>query len=141
MDALRRELLAKFPSLNIAGAHSPPFRPLTKEEDLCDIDMINASGADILWVGLGLPKQEQWIYEHRNSLNVPVAIGGGAAFRFLSGRSKRAPAWIGENGFEWLWRLILEPRRVWRRILIDAPYFFYCLVMRGIDSRNSTDSK
>ena len=96
--------------------------------------MINNSGADIIWVGLGLPKQERWIYEHRDRLNVPIAIGVGAAFKFLSGQVRRAPAWIGNNGFEWLWRLVVEPRRVWRRVLIDGPHFVVCMLRETLDS-------
>jgi N-acetylglucosaminyldiphosphoundecaprenol N-acetyl-beta-D-mannosaminyltransferase len=141
LGALSAKLKGCFPSLKIAGAHSPPFRPLTEEEDAEELAMINASGADILWVGLGLPKQEQWMYEHRDRLKVPVAVGVGAAFKFLSGRMKRAPSWIGDNGFEWLWRLALEPMRVWRRVFIDGPHFVLCIVKEGLDSIGSSKPK
>ena len=141
LGALSAKLKGCFPSLKIAGAHSPPFRPLTEEEDAEELAMINASGADILWVGLGLPKQEQWMYEHRDRLKVPVAVGVGAAFKFLSGRMKRAPSWIGDNGFEWLWRLALEPMRVWRRVFIDGPHFVLCIVKEGLDSMGSPKPK
>ena len=134
LDSLANKLLQQFPSLKIAGLHSPPFRPLTQEEDDSEVDMINNSGADIIWVGLGLPKQERWIYEHRDRLNVPIAIGVGAAFKFLSGQVRRAPALIGNNGFEWLWRLVVEPRRVWRRVLIDGPHFVVCMLRETLDS-------
>ena len=134
LQALSLRLKECFPNLKIAGAHSPPFRPLTEEEDAEEIAMINASGADILWVGLGLPKQEQWMYEHRDRLQVPVAVGVGAAFKFLSGQLKRAPSWIGDNGFEWLWRLAFEPKRVWRRVFIDGPHFVLCVAKEGLDS-------
>ena len=77
----------------------------------------------MVWVGLGLPKQERWIYEHRDELDVPVVVGVGAAFKFLSGQVKRAPAWVGDRGLEWTWRFMQEPRRMWRRVLIDGPRF------------------
>ena len=141
LQALSVKLKERFPRLIIAGLHSPPFRPLTKEEDAEEVAIINASGADILWVGLGLPKQEQWMYEHRDRLNVPVAVGVGAAFKFLSGRLKRAPSWIGDNGFEWLWRLAIEPKRVWRRVIIDGPHFVLCVAKEGLDSIGSPKPK
>ncbi len=138
---LTAKLRESLPNLKIAGAHSPPFRPLTPEEDEQEVRMINDSGADILWVGLGLPKQEKWMYEHRDRLNVPVLVGVGAAFQFLSGRMKRAPSWIGDNGFEWLWRLAFEPKRVWRRVFIDGPHFVLCVAKEGLDSIGSPKSK
>ena len=141
LQALSNKLKKQLPRLEIAGMHSPPFRPLTDEEDAEEVSMINASGADILWIGLGLPRQEQWMFEHRDQLNVPVAVGVGAAFKFLSGQVKRAPRWIGENGFEWLWRFIQEPRRVWRRVLIDGPHFVLCALWETLDPRNPNDSK
>ncbi len=141
LQALSAKLKESIPGLKIAGAHSPPFRPLTEEEDAEEMAIINASGADILWVGLGLPKQEKWMYEHRDRLNVPVLVGVGAAFQFLSGRMKRAPSWIGDNGFEWLWRLAFEPKRVWRRVFIDGPHFVLCVAKEGLDSIGSPKPK
>ena len=120
---LTTRLKEAFPGLQIAGMHSPPFRPLTPEEDAEEIRVINDSKADVVWVGLGLPKQERWMFEHRDKLDVPVTVGVGAAFKFLSGRVRRAPPWVGDHGFEWLWRFVSEPRRVWRRVLIDGPRF------------------
>jgi N-acetylglucosaminyldiphosphoundecaprenol N-acetyl-beta-D-mannosaminyltransferase len=107
---------------------SPPFRELTKEEDDEIIKKINEAKPDILWVALGLPKQEKWIFSHRDKLRVPVVVGVGAAFKFLSGKVKRAPKWIGSLGFEWLWRLFAEPKVVWKRVFIDMPYFFWLVV-------------
>ena len=112
-----------FPGLNISGVHSPPFRALTPEEDEQEVKMLNDSGADVLWVGLGLPKQEQWMFDHKERLSVPVLVGVGAAFKFVSGREARAPAWLGNLGLEWLWRLAHDPKRVWRRVLFDGPRF------------------
>ncbi|PKB84268.1 MAG: hypothetical protein BZY88_00650 [SAR202 cluster bacterium Io17-Chloro-G9] len=123
LNLLQSTLKEKLPNLQIAGAYSPPFRPLSDEEDREIVKAINGSGADVLWVGLGLPKQERWLFEHRDKINVPVAVGVGAAFKFQSGQVRRAPRWIGELGFEWLWRFCREPKRVWRRVLLDGPRF------------------
>ena len=123
LDLLTTKLKGDFPDLKIAGAYSPPFRVLTPEEDDEIIQNINSSGADVLWVGLGCPNQEKWIYEHKDRLNIKVAAGVGAYFKFYSGQVKRAPSFIGNIGLEWLWRFAHEPRRMWRRILIDGPQF------------------
>lgn len=123
LDQLTGKLRAEFPGLEIAGTFSPPFRPITPEEDEEIIRMINGSKPDVLWIGLGCPKQERWIFEHKDRLDVPVAIGVGAYFKFHSGQVKRVPALVGDFGFEWLWRFLHEPRRLWRRVLIDGPRF------------------
>lgn len=140
-----RSLTSKFkdilPGLKIAGAHSPPFRQLTEEEDDQETMTINESGADIVWVGLGLPKQERWMFEHRDKLNAPVLVGVGAAFKFASGQVKRAPPWIGNLGFEWLWRFIQEPRRVWRRVLIDGPHFLFRVALESLDSKKRDNTQ
>ena len=141
LQALTIKLKESFPNLLIAGFYSPPFRPLTEEEDRTIVSIINSAQADMLWVGLGLPKQEQWMYDHIDRLNVPVAVGVGAAFKFLSGRVKRAPAWIGNNGFEWLWRLAVEPRRVWRRVFIDGPQFMICIARESLNLARLPKSK
>lgn len=123
LEDLKANLNKHFPQLRVCGAISPPFRALTEEEEAIEIQTINNSGADVLWVGLGLPKQERWIYNNRDRLNVRVAVAVGAAFRFNSGRMRRAPGWIGNNGLEWLWRFLQQPKRMWRRVLIDIPWF------------------
>lgn len=125
-ESLGEQLCARFPHLKIAGAYSPPFRSLTPQEDAEQIAMINQAAPDVLWVGLGCPKQERWMYEHRNLLHVPVAVGVGQAFDIHSGRSKQAPGWLRENGFEWLYRLAAEPRRLWRRYLVYNSLFMIC---------------
>jgi N-acetylglucosaminyldiphosphoundecaprenol N-acetyl-beta-D-mannosaminyltransferase len=117
LKALRSHLEQNYPEHGVSGIYSPPFRPLTSEEDNKIIERINSSGAHVLWVGLGLPKQERWIYEHRNRLKVPVAIGVGACFGFFSRKVRRAPQWVGRAGFEWLWRFAMEPKKLWRRDL------------------------
>ena len=123
LDLLCAKIGSEFPNLRIVGAISPPFRSLTAEEDMTIIEKINESEADVLWVALGMPVQDQWIYDHRELLTVPVAVGTGASFKFLSGSVTRAPELVRNLGFEWAWRLVLEPKRVWRRVVLDAPRF------------------
>lgn len=91
--------------------------------------MINMARPDVVWVGLGLPKQDRWVYEHKSRLNAPIAVGVGAAFGFLSEDIKRVPSWIGENGLEWLWRFLNEPRKLWRRDLLDGPRFLFHVLL------------
>jgi len=129
LSALTNRLNQELPNLKIAGCYSPPFRELTPEEDEEIIRIINDSNADVVWIGLGLPRQERWMYEHRDKLNVPVAVGVGAAFKFISGKVNRAPAWAGDHGIEWLWRFTQEPKRLWRRVIIDVPHFAFLLLM------------
>ena len=114
-ELLAQRLAQRFPGLKIVGVYSPPFRPLTMEEDKAIVETINASGADIVWVGISSPKQEIWMSQHLGRLNAPVMVGVGAAFDFLSGNKKQAPRWIQRSGFEWLFRFASEPRRLWRR--------------------------
>ena len=112
--ALEKKLRNNYPELKIAGMEAPPFRPLTEEEDLAAIQRINESGAAIVWVGLGAPKQEKWMYEHRGKINA-VMLGVGAGFDFHAGTVKRAPAWMRNHYLEWLYRLIQDPKRLWKR--------------------------
>jgi len=109
--------------INVVGEYSPPFRALTPDEDKEIVDRIHAANPDVLWIGLSTPKQERWMYEHRPKLRVPVVVGVGAAFDLNSGRTKQAPAWMQENGLEWSFRLFQEPRRLWRRYLINGSEF------------------
>jgi N-acetylglucosaminyldiphosphoundecaprenol N-acetyl-beta-D-mannosaminyltransferase len=125
LAALKERLERRHPGHRIVGTLSPPFRKLELDEERAMVKQINAARPDVLWVGLGLPKQEWWIHCNLNALRVPVAIGVGAAFRLVSGRVKRAPSWVGRAGFEWLWRLAMEPKKLWRRDLIDGPQFIY----------------
>lgn len=129
LSELTSRLNQEFPGLKIAGSYSPPFRDLTHEEDEQIVRMINDSKADVVWIGLGLPKQELWMYEHRNKIDAPVLVGVGAAFKFISGRVQRAPSWVGDHGLEWLWRFAQEPQRVWRRVIIDIPNFIFRLLV------------
>lgn len=111
-----------FPTLIVAGAHSPPFRALTSEEDDEVVRSINTSGAKTVWVSLGCPKQEIWMEAHRHRIHA-VMFGVGAAFDYHSGQSKRAPRWMQSSGLEWLARLWADPRRLWRRYLVTNTLF------------------
>lgn len=122
LDRLIETMQARFPGIRVAGSYSPPFRPLHPEEDNNIIEQINSSGADIIWVGLGSPKQEKWMAEHRTLLKAPVLVGVGAAFDFLSGTKPQAPRWVQRSGLEWLYRFAHEPGRLWQRY-IQYPRF------------------
>jgi N-acetylglucosaminyldiphosphoundecaprenol N-acetyl-beta-D-mannosaminyltransferase len=125
-DALVRlgqSLRRRFPGVNIVGGYAPPFRPLTPEERAAVIEDINGSEADVVWVGIGVPKQEKWMAELRPHLEAPVLVGVGAAFDFHAGLVPQAPAWLQKAGLEWAYRLTREPRRLWRRYLRYNPRF------------------
>lgn len=117
-DELAKRLSERHPGLNVAGTHTPPMMPLGAMEDDAVIDRINASGADIVWVGLGSPKQDVWMANYLEQLEAPVLIAVGAAFDFHSGRIRRAPGWMQHNGLEWLFRLSQDPKRLWKRYLL-----------------------
>jgi N-acetylglucosaminyldiphosphoundecaprenol N-acetyl-beta-D-mannosaminyltransferase len=123
----------------IAGMFSPPFRPLTLQEDQDAIDRINEARPDVLWVGLGAPRQDRWIHERLPRLRVPVAIGVGAAFAFIAGTVQRCPEWLGSMGLEWAYRFAKEPKKVWRRDLIDGPRFLFHLGMELAGLRNYSE--
>ena len=113
----------RFPGLQIAGGYSPPFRPETEEERDAIAAEINASGADIVWVGTGQPKQEKWMADMRDRLDAPILAGVGAAFDFHAGLVPQAPPWMQTGGLEWTFRLAHEPRRLWRRYARYNPRF------------------
>ena len=116
LDALKNALLKNYPGIDITGMYSPPFRQLSDGEDAEALKMINDAKPDIVWVGLGAPKQEKWMAEHAGKIN-GVMIGVGAGFAFLSGKVKRAPRWMQRAGLEWLFRLIQDPGRLTGRYL------------------------
>jgi len=105
----------------VAGTYCPPFRPLTEEEQREFASHVEKAAPNILWVGLSTPKQEKWMYENCSRLSVDVMLGVGAAFDFNCGRARQAPVWMRENGLEWLFRLLSEPQRLWRRYLVVIP--------------------
>lgn len=122
-DKLEACLKARFPGLNVVGKVSPPYMPKAGRVTPDEAARINAAGADIIWVGLGAPKQDFWCALNRPALEAPVMIGIGAAFDFLSGMKLQAPRWVQCSGMEWLFRLCCEPGRLWRRYLIGNARF------------------
>jgi len=129
-DLLANRLTHKIPGLKVAATYAPPFRRLSSAEDDAVVDQINQSGADIVWVGLGAPKQEFWMAEHLGKINAPVMIGVGAAFDFHAGLKPQAPRWMQRAGLEWLFRLATEPRRLWKRYLINNPLFLLLVFLQ-----------
>jgi N-acetylglucosaminyldiphosphoundecaprenol N-acetyl-beta-D-mannosaminyltransferase len=105
----------------VAGIYSPPFRPLNEKEQRALACQVQVVSPNVLWVGLSTPKQEKWMHQNREQLSVPVMLGVGAAFDLNSGRTRQAPAWMREHGLEWLFRLTIEPQRLWRRYLVSIP--------------------
>lgn len=122
LERLLANVRRAYPGLNVAYAESPPFRPLSEEEEAAVRERIKASGCRILFVGLGCPKQERWMARQKGKLPV-VMLGVGAAFDFLAGTKPQAPRWMQNAGLEWLFRLATEPRRLWRRYLKHNPRF------------------
>ena len=120
---LTLNLRQRYPGVRIVGGYSPPHRPLTADERAAVIHEINASRADVVWVGIGVPKQEKWMADLRRELDAPVLIGVGAAFDFHAGLVPQAPPWMQELGLEWAYRLAHEPRRLWRRYTRYNPRF------------------
>ena len=125
INILDHTLRAKHPSIQIVGMTSPPYHATAQVEDEATIKAINDAAPDILWVGLGSPKQDFWMDINRGRLNVPVIVGVGAAFDFLAGTKAQAPLWMQQNGLEWLFRLASEPGRLWKRYLIGNSLFIY----------------
>lgn len=136
-DALRRltaRVEQEFPGLQVVGTRSPPYRQLTPAEDAEDVERINASGAHVVFVGLGCPKQELWMAEHCGRVNA-VMVGVGAAFDFHAGLQPRAPDWMQRNALEWFYRLCREPRRLWRRYLFTNIPFLFMAAGQWVSSR------
>jgi N-acetylglucosaminyldiphosphoundecaprenol N-acetyl-beta-D-mannosaminyltransferase len=127
-----------YPGIRIVGGYSPPHRPLTEEEGAAVSEEINRSGADVVWVGIGVPKQEKWMAQMRPRLEAPVLIGVGAAFDFHAGIVPQAPIWLQEAGLEWAYRLVREPRRLWRRYLRYNPRFVAAFAMQFARHRGRT---
>jgi N-acetylglucosaminyldiphosphoundecaprenol N-acetyl-beta-D-mannosaminyltransferase len=122
----------RFPGLQVAGGYSPPFRSLTAVEDDEIVHRIRRSAPDIIWVGLSTPKQEIWMADHVSKLDSMVLIGVGAAFDFHAGVKPQAPRWMQRNGLEWLFRLLTEPGRLWRRYLINNPLFVLMILAQSL---------
>lgn len=127
LQSLLARMKTRFPNLKVAYSFSPPFQEISQVEDAEIVDRINASSARILFVGLGCPKQEKWMAEHRGKVNA-VMLGVGAAFDFHAGVKAQSPAWMQKMGLEWLFRLITEPRRLWKRYLYHNPRFIFLAI-------------
>jgi len=138
ISALKKNIEEKYPGLKIAGMEAPPFRPLTEEEDKEAVERINTSGASIVWVGLGAPKQEKWMYEHRDKIQA-VMLGVGAGFDFHAGTVKRAPAWMRSHYLEWLYRLMQDPKRLWKRYVETNGKFLLLSVRDAFTWRKCVD--
>jgi N-acetylglucosaminyldiphosphoundecaprenol N-acetyl-beta-D-mannosaminyltransferase len=123
VETLVDHLTQQFPDLDVAGVHTPGMLANGEMESSDVIEKINASGAEIVWVGLGAPKQDWWVANHRALLDAPVLVAVGAAFDFHSGSVKQAPGWMQRNGLEWLFRLWQDPKRLWRRYILDNSRF------------------
>ncbi|HEB72216.1 MAG TPA: glycosyltransferase [Nitrospirae bacterium] len=126
-ELLKDKLQERFPGLKVVGTYSPPFRPLNENEENELKDKIESLAPDIIWVGLSTPKQEKWMAAHLGQLNAKVMIGVGAAFDFHTGQLKEAPEWIQKISLEWFYRLLVEPRRLWRRYFYIVPAFLFLI--------------
>jgi N-acetylglucosaminyldiphosphoundecaprenol N-acetyl-beta-D-mannosaminyltransferase len=132
LNRLLEVVASRFPRLQVVYSWSPPFRPLTPEEDLRVVSDINESGARIVFVGLGSPKQDYWMAAHRGRIQA-VMVGVGAAFDFLAGSKPQAPRWMMPLGLEWLFRLATEPRRLWKRYLKHNPRYVVLLMAQWVN--------
>jgi N-acetylglucosaminyldiphosphoundecaprenol N-acetyl-beta-D-mannosaminyltransferase len=132
---LTLNLRLRFPGIKIVGGYSPPFRPLTGDEDNAIAEQINSARPDVVWVGTGVPKQEKWMARMRDRLDAPVLVGVGAAFDFHAGRVSMAPQWMQDRGLEWTYRITQEPRRLLPRYVIHNPRFIARVAMQLVRER------
>jgi len=128
LQRLMTTVAGVYPGLQIVGGFSPPFRPLTPEEEERVCADIRDSGANIIWIGLGCPKQELWVKQHIHKLPPAIHLPVGQAFDILAGTQRRAPKWVRESGFEWLYRLMAEPKRLWKRYVFRNTAFTWLLL-------------
>jgi len=140
LGRLEQRLRGEFQHINIVGSFSPPFRELSPEEDAEIVDMMNASGARIVWVGLGCPKQEAWMHVHHGRVNA-VMVGVGAAFDFHAGVLKRAPLWMQRNGLEWLHRLSQDPRRLATRYVVTNSMFMLAVLLDSLSTEHQVEDR
>lgn len=136
LDVLVRNIRGQYPAAAIAGAYSPPFRPMDDAEWAQVIDAIRAARPDVIWVGLGAPKQELFMHQRWDALRPAVLLGVGAAFDFLAGSVHRAPAWMRSLGLEWLYRLACEPRRLWKRYFYTNTMFMVYAAAAAVGLRS-----
>lgn len=130
LHKLSENIKKQYPNSIIAGMYSPPFRKLSDDEDKYIIDLINKSEADFVWIGLGAPKQENWMAEHQGKIN-GLMVGVGAAFDYLAGNIRRAPRWMQNYNLEWLFRLLQDPNRLFKRYLITNSKFIYKILLKN----------
>ena len=130
LEKLNAVLAQRYPGVSVTGMYSPPFRPLTEEEDLQVIANIREAQPDFVWVGLGAPKQERWMAAHKGKIP-GLMVGVGAAFDYLAGNIERAPQWMQRANLEWLYRLIQDPKRLFKRYLVTNTKFIWHAVIRG----------
>jgi N-acetylglucosaminyldiphosphoundecaprenol N-acetyl-beta-D-mannosaminyltransferase len=138
-ERLAERLQRRFPGLIVAGTYSPPFRQLTPAEDEEIVRRINETKPDIVWVGLSTPKQEHWMAQHLNRISASVLIGVGAAFDFHAGLKRQAPKWMQHSGLEWSFRLMSEPRRLWKRYLVNNPAFIWLTLLQFWRARTTSE--
>jgi N-acetylglucosaminyldiphosphoundecaprenol N-acetyl-beta-D-mannosaminyltransferase len=137
-DAAKDKLLKDLPNIQIVGTYAPPFGFEKNNAELkIIVDMVKSKKPDILFVGLGAPKQERWIKTYLNEVNVPVVMGVGVTFEFIAGIVKRAPIWMQKIGLEWFWRLLMEPGRLWKRYLVDDTQFLGLILRQKLAQRRS----
>lgn len=134
LAALRKRIEQQYPEHRIAGTFSPPFRPLSAAEEQDHIDMINDAKPDVVWVGLGLPKQDEWIYRCKDRLKAPVTAGVGAAFGFLAGTTERAPQWVRNINMEWAYMVIKKPKRTGKRVFVEGGQFVFSVLKEELSS-------
>lgn len=137
LEKLKEKLKGRFPELKIVGMYSPPFRKSGEMEDEKIVEHINSLRPDFIWVGLGAPKQDVWMANHRKLLEAPILAGVGAAFDFLAGIKPRAPKWMRSIGMEWFFRLCCEPRRLWKRYLVGNSLFLWYLIRQCFPVKNN----
>lgn len=130
INKLQNNLLNQYEGIDIVGLYSPPYRELNEKEDKEIIKMINSTNADFVWVGLGAPKQEKWMYQHKNKIK-GLMVGVGAGFDYFAGNIKRAPEWMQKANLEWVYRLIQEPKRLFKKYLISNCKFIWHAIIKG----------
>ena len=130
LEKLRKQLLKKYPDIQIAGMYSPPFRTITEEEDRRIVEKINKTHSDFVWIGLGAPKQEKWMAKHQRQIK-GFMVGVGAGFDYFAGNIARAPKWMQNRNLEWIYRLFQEPRRLFRRYWHTNTRFIWNAYIKG----------
>ena len=135
LDALKAAIATTYPGTQVAGTIAPPFAPMQEWSNQAYIDQINKAEADFVWVGLGAPKQEKWMHEFAGHLNKGVMVGIGAGFDYMAGRTKHAPRWMKNASLEWFYRLVQEPKRLWKRYFLTIPPFLLLAFFDVVSSR------